>query len=244
MKKTLSTMSEVFNLLDQEGSQKSASSDFNFAAFQVSHPQDNGSKSVSFSATGGSSSAYQRRDRPVCTFCGRVGHIADRCYKKHGYPASFKSKFKGDQSSTPVLAAVTATDSTESTSELTGDSLSADQIQQLVAFISSKLQPPSVTPTPEVHSVSVSSESFSSTAFAQFPVPFYLLSFVLLPELIGVMSVPLMMRLYLSTLGSLTQVLLTMSLMTNLPFLTFAFFLIPLLHFLMESCEHCWNRNN
>ena len=157
-------MSEVFNLLDQEGSQKFASSDFNSAAFQVSHPQDNGSKSVSFSATGGSSSAYQRCDRPVCTLCGRVGHIADRCYKKHGYPASFKSKFKGDQNSTPVLAAVTATDSTESAAELTGDSLSPDQIQQLVAFLSSKLQPPSVTPTPEVHSVSVSSKPSSSTA--------------------------------------------------------------------------------
>ncbi|KAF8098737.1 hypothetical protein N665_0259s0008, partial [Sinapis alba] len=114
MKKVLPTMSEVFNLLDQEDSQKSASSDFNSAVFQVSHPQDTGygkttHSSVSSASTGTSSTAYPRRDRPICTFCGRVGHIVDRCYKKHGYPASFKSKFKNDQVSPSVLAAVATT---------------------------------------------------------------------------------------------------------------------------------------
>ena len=27
-----------------------------------------------------------KKDRPVCNYCGFTGHIADKCYKLHGYP--------------------------------------------------------------------------------------------------------------------------------------------------------------
>ncbi|XP_050204953.1 uncharacterized protein LOC126654991 isoform X2 [Mercurialis annua] len=30
-----------------------------------------------------------------CTHCGLSGHSVDRCYRKHGFPPGFKSKFKG-----------------------------------------------------------------------------------------------------------------------------------------------------
>ncbi|XP_019089825.1 PREDICTED: uncharacterized protein LOC109128249 [Camelina sativa] len=46
--------------------------------------------------------------------------------------------------------------------DVSGD-LSTNQIQQLMSFLASKVQPPSSTPTPEVHSVSVSSAPSSST---------------------------------------------------------------------------------
>ena len=35
-----------------------------------------------------------RKERPVCTYCGIVGHIADKCYKLHGYPPGYKHKGK------------------------------------------------------------------------------------------------------------------------------------------------------
>ena len=33
-----------------------------------------------------------KKDRHVCTYCGFTGHIADKCYKLHGYPFDYKPK--------------------------------------------------------------------------------------------------------------------------------------------------------
>ncbi|XP_023916736.1 uncharacterized protein LOC112028298 [Quercus suber] len=33
-----------------------------------------------------------KKDRHVCTYCGLTGHIADKCYKLHGYPPGYKPK--------------------------------------------------------------------------------------------------------------------------------------------------------
>ena len=33
-----------------------------------------------------------KKDRPLCTYCGLTGHIADKCYKLHGYPLGYKPK--------------------------------------------------------------------------------------------------------------------------------------------------------
>ena len=33
-----------------------------------------------------------KKDRLVCTYCGLTGHIADKCYKLHGYPLGYKPK--------------------------------------------------------------------------------------------------------------------------------------------------------
>ena len=33
-----------------------------------------------------------KKDRPVCTYCGFTRHIADKCYKLHGYPPCYKPK--------------------------------------------------------------------------------------------------------------------------------------------------------
>ena len=33
-----------------------------------------------------------KKDRPVCTYYGLTGHIADKCYKLHGYPPGYKPK--------------------------------------------------------------------------------------------------------------------------------------------------------
>ncbi|XP_059436398.1 uncharacterized protein LOC132169376 [Corylus avellana] len=32
-----------------------------------------------------------RKDKPICSHCGFVGHTVEKCYKLHGYPPGFKS---------------------------------------------------------------------------------------------------------------------------------------------------------
>ena len=34
------------------------------------------------------------KDKPICTHCGKTGHIADKCYRLHGFPPGFKFKNK------------------------------------------------------------------------------------------------------------------------------------------------------
>lgn len=160
MKKALPSLSEVFNLLDQEDSQRDASilpsSDLSATAFQVSHPSGQSSSQQGSSSSSGPSGGYIRKDRPYCTHCHRVGHVVDKCYKKHGYPNSFKPNQRTDAISAPVTANVTI-------EEVNSDDLSPTQIQQLVSFLSSKLQSPMDHPKPEVHNVSVSVPSSSNT---------------------------------------------------------------------------------
>ena len=33
-----------------------------------------------------------KKERPICTYCGLIGHIAEKCYKLHGYPSRYKPK--------------------------------------------------------------------------------------------------------------------------------------------------------
>ncbi|XP_075674989.1 uncharacterized protein LOC142644217 [Castanea sativa] len=33
-----------------------------------------------------------KKERPVCTYCSFTGHVADKCYKLHGYPLGYKPK--------------------------------------------------------------------------------------------------------------------------------------------------------
>lgn len=147
--------------------------------------------------TGGQFNGYQRKDRPYYTFYHRVGHVVDRCYKKHGFPTSFKPNQR-PSSSPSFTANVAVTESAQRDSGVSED-LSPDQIQQLVSFLSNKLQPPVSHPISEVHFVSASIPSSSNTC----PISgtFYPSVLVLLPVLIGLMSVPLRVTLLLSMLG-------------------------------------------
>ena len=40
----------------------------------------------------GGKGGNSKKQRPVCTYCGLTGHIADKCYKLHGYPPGYKPK--------------------------------------------------------------------------------------------------------------------------------------------------------
>ena len=49
-----------------------------------------------------------KKDRPVCTYCGFTGHIADKCYKLHGYPPSYKPK-RGNKAMTNQVSLMQTT---------------------------------------------------------------------------------------------------------------------------------------
>ena len=73
----------------------------------VTHPNSKGNQGHQ-SYQGGGNQNYQggnhvyqegkggntKKERPICTYCGFIGHIADKCYKLHGYPPGYKPKGK------------------------------------------------------------------------------------------------------------------------------------------------------
>ena len=42
----------------------------------------------------GAKGGNSKKERSVCTYCGIVGHVADKCYKLHGYPLGYKHQGK------------------------------------------------------------------------------------------------------------------------------------------------------
>ncbi|KAK0593262.1 hypothetical protein LWI29_033784 [Acer saccharum] len=79
-----------------------------------------------------------KRDRPLCTHCGIVGHVVDKCYKLHGYPPGYKFNNRFSHSKPAANQASIASDSSEDPFAMS--SLSSNQCQQLIALLSSHLQ--------------------------------------------------------------------------------------------------------
>nr|POE61375.1 hypothetical protein CFP56_40980 [Quercus suber] len=42
----------------------------------------------------GGKNGNSKKERPVCTYCGIVDHVADKCCKLHKYPPGYKHKGK------------------------------------------------------------------------------------------------------------------------------------------------------
>lgn len=73
------------------------------------------------------------KDRPICSFYNMVGHIADICYKKYGFPPGFTPKGKSyDRFQKPKVAAQ-VTLSPNNFEGLIGN-MTKDEIQQLIAL--------------------------------------------------------------------------------------------------------------
>ena len=128
MKKTLPSLTEVYNILDQDDSQKSFATAISPAAFQVSETSVLPS-SVCYVQTG------THKGKPIFSFCNKVGHIAERCYKKHGFPPGYTprgktpEKFQKSPSVTPAVPTSTKPEvKSPSLDKLIGN-LSKDQIQ-------------------------------------------------------------------------------------------------------------------
>uniref|UniRef100_A0A2N9G6D1 Integrase catalytic domain-containing protein n=1 Tax=Fagus sylvatica TaxID=28930 RepID=A0A2N9G6D1_FAGSY len=50
---------------------------------------------------------YPRKDKPICSHCGYKGHVAEKCYKLHGYPPGFQRKPRNAPAANQVSCPIT-----------------------------------------------------------------------------------------------------------------------------------------
>lgn len=143
MKKALPSLVEVYNILNQDDSQKGFSGIVvPPTAFQVSEMASSPMVDIAVCYV----QSGPNKGCPICSFCNRVGHIADRCYKKHEFSPGFTPKGRAPdkfQTPRPVAAQVALSPLPEaSNANLEGmiGNLSKDQIQKFIAMFSTHLQ--------------------------------------------------------------------------------------------------------
>ena len=89
MKSPLPNLSQTYNILLQEEAQREIHSGSNFmteAASLAVHSGTSGSYPSSAKRPGVDS----RKSNLQCNYCKKPGHLIDKCYKLHGFPADFK----------------------------------------------------------------------------------------------------------------------------------------------------------
>lgn len=141
MKKNVPDLAEVYNLLDQDFSQRSITPVHNASMFNMAT-----SETIPASVN----AAYNtlKLNRPICSHCGYNGHTIDKCYKILGYPVGFKHKMKTPTTSRnlavtnkPVVAqlALTESDSADKNCFSQPNVLTHDQIQGVITYFNSQL---------------------------------------------------------------------------------------------------------
>jgi len=124
----LPPINKIFSMVMQEERQREITSTF-FAP--LNHiPAAMVSKSTpSYRPQGSRTQGFVRKERPLCTHCGLLGHTIERCYKLHGYPPGYKSnRDKKTGSSANVVC----------DSSIPSLPITSEQCQQLLALIKSK----------------------------------------------------------------------------------------------------------
>ncbi|XP_057975847.1 uncharacterized protein LOC131163123 [Malania oleifera] len=100
-------------------------------------------------ATGnqGNKQSHGKKEKPVCSHCGLLGHTAEICYKVHGYPPSYKSRYKHNA---PSANQVILTTNTEQSSEVQHLPFTQEQLRQIMAIMHPS---PEIQPQPSVAQV-------------------------------------------------------------------------------------------
>ena len=81
------SLSKVFSLLLQDEKQRKVGKKLNTESSTLAIKTNGSTKSFNKAKFG----------RPQCTYCGILGHAADKCYKLHGYPLGYKFNTKGSK---------------------------------------------------------------------------------------------------------------------------------------------------
>ena len=173
MMEPLPSLSKVFSLIIQEERQRSIGYGLNpdtviaSAQNSVSVSSRNLSPSSSATAMATNFTDKARRDRPLCSHCGRQGHTVDKCYKLHGFPPGFKSKAKVVSTKAQVNQATSVINQTVGSSpgESSLSSLTNSQCQQLIALLNSQLQG-NLRVSPELPQPGASVANFSGIIFS------------------------------------------------------------------------------
>ena len=93
MLKPIPSIEDVFNLVIQDERQKSiqpSSTPANLV-FQSLGPTESLSADASQTdhfalASTHSNASFRPKPRPLCTYCGQLGHVVAKCFRLHGYP--------------------------------------------------------------------------------------------------------------------------------------------------------------
>ncbi|KAJ1398678.1 Retrotransposon gag domain [Sesbania bispinosa] len=119
-------ISKVFSLILEEDTQREVGAAQPFA---ITHQ-------LAFAVKNADKPRQGKKDRPLCSHCGVLGHTVDKCFKIHGYPPSFKPKSK----SVSVSSSHTVNQVSESSVDTsTTATLTALQCQQLISMLSTQL---------------------------------------------------------------------------------------------------------
>ena len=92
----LPDVNKVLSLILQEEEQRSFKNG-DFSGSTMAHPIE--ATILYFNASSGSKNNHGGKDKskkegPICTYYGKIGHIADKCYRLHDFPPGFKFKNK------------------------------------------------------------------------------------------------------------------------------------------------------
>ncbi|KAL4644581.1 hypothetical protein ACB092_02G175200 [Castanea dentata] len=90
--KPLPSLNQVFSLIIQEEKQRRVGS--NAIAIESAAIFFRGSN-TSYNKGNYANKTNGKRERPICSHYGILGHVVDKCYKIHGYPPRYKNKLKG-----------------------------------------------------------------------------------------------------------------------------------------------------
>lgn len=202
-----------------------------------------------FQVSSNSSAPTYQKPHPVCSHCGGLGHIVDRCYKKHGYPPGMKYKGRSQKPSISTNMVVNSEPSVTQSdyapsvnyANVPPAALIPDQMQQFIAYFSTQLHNHSITPpTPVPEGLPASTLAVPSTS----KVSGTFLPLILSLFLACLMCSILAMLWFLRTLGLLTQAQHIMFL-TLLPFFQPFLLSLTLLSLSLRNFrEYCWNRFN
>lgn len=122
------SINRVFSLVVQEERQRDVAS-FSSQSVENSVLFTRNQETQSHSSTVGNRSTgkyfNQKKDRPLCSRCGFIGHTVDKCYKLHGYPPSYKPRVKSSAGSAHQV-------SSKMTPSLP---ITLEQCQQLLALL-------------------------------------------------------------------------------------------------------------
>lgn len=127
-------INKVYSLILQEEKQREV------ASFHPSNSASQVAFAVKNSSQKGVSDPKQKqgkKDRPLCSHCGVLGHSVDKCFKLHGYPPNY-GKGKGKPQAVHLV-------SEESPISSIGDSslmLTQSQYQHLLSMLSAQVLQP------------------------------------------------------------------------------------------------------
>ena len=146
-------LNDIYNMLDQDESQRMLGATQkmipSLTAFQTQTPLMEPNPVL---LTHGN---YQK---PKYSHCSHIGHTDDKCYKVHGYPPGHPPAKKNNSVGNTNLASVGSNVPVKDQGfDDVSNNMTKDQLQQMIAFFSSKLQSSGVSPCSDKSIASTSS---------------------------------------------------------------------------------------